>query len=91
MPRGDTGIAYLHQRERERSSSDGHDDPRSSSHLGDTWNALYGPIFIERAADEHRDDCGVIGIRRPGCARSFSHLIDASGRLDLHRAEMIHK
>ena len=73
----------------ERSSSDGHDDSRSSSHLGDTWNALDGPIFIEREAEEDRDDREVIAIRRPGCAQSFSHLIDASGRLDLHRVEMI--
>ena len=77
--RGRLGIA--------RSSSDGHDDLQSSSLLGDTWNALDGPIFIERAAEEHRGDRGVIAIRRPGCARSFSHLIDASGRLDLHRTD----
>ena len=72
-----------------RSSSDAHDNPGSSSHLGDTWNAQDGPIFIERAAEEHRDDRGVISIRRPRCARSFSHLINASGRLDLHRVETI--
>ena len=77
--RGRLGIA--------QSSSDGHDDPRSSSHLGDTWTALDGPIFIERAAEEHRGDREVIAIRRPGCARSFSHLSDASGRLDLHRTD----
>ena len=71
-----------------RSSSDGHDDQRSSSHLGDTWNALDGPIFIERAAEEHRGDHEVITIRRPGCARSFSHLVDASGQLDLHRTDI---
>ena len=29
----------------------------------------------------------MIVIRRPGCARSFSHFIDASGRLDLHRTD----
>ena len=29
----------------------------------------------------------MIAIRRPGCTRSFSHLIDASGRLDLHRTD----
>ena len=43
------------------------------------------PIFIERAAEEHRGDRGVITIRRPGCSRSFSHLSDVSGRLDPHR------
>ena len=74
--RGQRGIA--------RSSSHGHDDPRSSSHLGDTWNAWDGQIFIERAAEEHRGDRGVIAIRRQGCTRSFSHFIDSSGRLDLH-------
>ena len=73
----------------ERSSSHGHDDPRSSSHLGDMWNALDGPIFFEQAIEEHRDDRGVIAIRRLGCARSFSHLINASRQLDLHRTEMI--
>ena len=77
--RGGRGIA--------RSSSHGHDDPRLSSHLGDTWNAGDGPIFIERAAEEHRGDRRVIAIRRPRCARSFSHFIDASGRLDLHRMD----
>ena len=77
--RGRLGIA--------RSSSNGNDDPRSSIHPSDTWNAMDGPIFIERAAEEHRDDRGVIAIRRPGCARSFSHLIDASRRLDLHRTD----
>ena len=77
--RGRLGIA--------RSSSNGHDDQRSSSHLGDMWNTLDGPIFIEQAAEEHRGDRGVIAITRPGCARSFSHLIDASGRLDLHRTD----
>ena len=77
--RGRLGIA--------RSSSEGHDDPRSSSHLGDTWNALDGPIFIERATEEHRGDRAVIAIRRPGCARSFSHLINTSRRLDLHRTD----
>ena len=77
--RGRLGIA--------RSSSDGPNDLRSSSHLGNTWNALDGPIYIERVAKEHRGDRGVIAIRRPGCTRSFSHLIDASGRLDLHRTD----
>ena len=50
-------------------------------------NARDGQIFIERAAEEHRGDRGVIGIRRPGCARSSSHFIDASGRFDLHHTD----
>ena len=50
-------------------------------------NARDGQIFIERAAEEHRGDRGVIAIKRPECARSFSHFIDASGRLDLHRTD----
>ena len=29
----------------------------------------------------------MIAMRRLGCARSFSHLIDASGRLDLHHTD----
>ena len=50
-------------------------------------NAWERQIFIERAAEEHHGDRSVIVIRRPGCARSFSHFIDASGRLDLHRTD----
>ena len=44
-------------------------------------------MCIERAAEEHRGYRGVIAMRRLGCARSFSHLIDASGRLDLHHTD----
>ena len=50
-------------------------------------NARDAQIFIERASEEHRGDRGVIAIRRPGCVRSFSHFIDAFGRLDLHRTD----
>ena len=50
-------------------------------------NARDVQIFIKRAAEEHRGDRGVIAIKRPGCARSFSDFIDASGQLDLHRPD----
>ena len=53
-------------------------------------NTRDGQIFIERTAEERRGDRGVIAIRRQGCARSFSHFIDASGRLDLHRTDGDH-
>ena len=45
-PRGTTRSARSLSSQIVRSPSDGHKDPRSSSHLGDTWNALERSISI---------------------------------------------
>ena len=105
-PRGDPGIAYLHQRE-SRTISIGR--TQYAAIFFSPWTAQDRTIFITRSrwsaivfssrryvetrgtikssSNGQWKSIEIIAIRRPGCARSSSHFIDASGRFVLHRTD----